>query len=121
ACAVGADGRVAPPLPEPAERRVLGPGALGRQAHGRAGVCLGAGAVEPHATEEATHMKFGLFYELSVPRPWTRESAGTWAKGRRSGSGGGGATRDRGSHAHEIRTLLRAVRAASVDPRVGAL
>jgi hypothetical protein len=26
-------------------------------------------------------MKFGLFYELSVPRPWTRESERTPAKG----------------------------------------
>src|SRR6266581_6227668 len=69
-----ADRRVAASLSEPLERRVLRAGPLGRQAPGRAGVPLGARAVEPRPREEATLMKFGLFYELSVPRPWTRES-----------------------------------------------
>src|SRR2546422_1820480 len=69
--------RVAAPLSEPSERRVLRARRLGRQAPGRAGIPLGARAVEPRPREEATLMKFGLFYELSVPRPWTRESERT--------------------------------------------
>src|SRR5439155_20965300 len=69
--------RVAAPLSEPSERRVLRARPLGRQAPGRAGIPLGARAVEPRPREEDTLMKFGLFYELSVPRPWTRESERT--------------------------------------------
>src|SRR5262245_19514927 len=77
AVAAGADRRVAAPLPQPSERRVLRAGALGWQAPGRAGISLGARALEPRASAKGALMKFGLFYELSVPRPWSRESERT--------------------------------------------
>ena len=50
------------------------PGTLGRSWAGSARTVGRRGAPAPIRPSRGANMKFGVFYELSVPRPWTHES-----------------------------------------------